>query len=69
MARLDTKVLDWLMVGDPAIRWQVRRDLLDEGFRPDHGIDFPGNEVWRRRREQASRAPSRGRGETCVTGM
>jgi hypothetical protein len=23
-------VIDWLLAGDPAIRWQVRRDLLDE---------------------------------------
>lgn len=23
-------VLDWLMAGDPVIRWQVQRDLLDE---------------------------------------
>jgi hypothetical protein len=23
-------VLDWLMAGDPAIRWQVQRDLLDQ---------------------------------------
>ena len=22
-------VIDWLLEGDPAIRWQVRRDLLD----------------------------------------
>ena len=23
-------VIDWLMEGDPVIRWQVQRDLLDE---------------------------------------
>jgi hypothetical protein len=23
-------VLDWLMAGDPVIRWQVQRDLIDE---------------------------------------
>lgn len=23
-------ILDWLMAGDPAVRWQVQRDLLDE---------------------------------------
>jgi hypothetical protein len=23
-------VIDWLLAGDPAIRWQVMRDLLDE---------------------------------------
>jgi hypothetical protein len=27
---MDSKTLDWLLEGDPAIRWQVRRDLLDE---------------------------------------
>lgn len=27
---LDQSVLAWLMAGDPAIRWQVMRDLLDE---------------------------------------
>lgn len=26
----DGDVIDWLMAGDPAIRWQVMRDLLDE---------------------------------------
>jgi hypothetical protein len=26
----DTHVLDWLLAGDPAIRWQVMRDLLGE---------------------------------------
>ena len=25
-----TDILDWLMDGDPAIRWQVMRDLLGE---------------------------------------
>ena len=25
-----TDVIDWLLAGDPAIRWQVMRDLLDE---------------------------------------
>lgn len=29
MFKLDKKVVDWLMDGDPAIRWQVQRDLLD----------------------------------------
>jgi hypothetical protein len=27
---LTEAVLDWLLAGDPAIRWQVMRDLLDE---------------------------------------
>ena len=26
----DESVIDWLLGGDPAIRWQVQRDLLDE---------------------------------------
>jgi hypothetical protein len=26
----DEAVVDWLLAGDPAIRWQVQRDLLDE---------------------------------------
>jgi hypothetical protein len=26
----DESVLEWLLEGDPAIRWQVQRDLLDE---------------------------------------
>jgi hypothetical protein len=26
----DESVIDWLLAGDPAIRWQVMRDLLDE---------------------------------------
>jgi hypothetical protein len=27
---MDDQVSDWLMQGDPAIRWQVMRDLLDQ---------------------------------------
>lgn len=27
--RIDTQVSDWLLAGDPAIRWQVLHDLLD----------------------------------------
>lgn len=27
---VDANILDWLMAGDPAIRWQVQRDLLGE---------------------------------------
>ena len=30
MAERDDAVLSWLLEGDPAIRWQVMRDLLDE---------------------------------------
>ena len=28
--RHDDDVIEWLLAGDPAIRWQVMRDLLDE---------------------------------------
>jgi hypothetical protein len=28
--KLDPKVIDWLMEGDPAIRWQVMRDLQEK---------------------------------------
>lgn len=46
------------------------RILMDEGFRPDHGIDYSG-EGARQRRIKAGRPASilRGRGETCITGM
>lgn len=30
MWRMDTDVIEWLLDQDPAVRWQVRRDLLDE---------------------------------------
>jgi hypothetical protein len=30
VAASDESVIDWLLEGDPAIRWQVMRDLLDE---------------------------------------
>ncbi len=142
MTGTDDKVVQWLLEGDPAIRWQVQRDLLGEkpavynaerakvaeegwgarylslqaddgvwanglyspkwksthytlwtlrflglapgnaqalkacrilmehGFRPDHGIDF-GGEAARRRRVKAGHKvqPTKGHGETCVTGM
>ena len=29
---LDASVVEWLLEGDPAIRWQVKRDLLDAQF-------------------------------------
>jgi hypothetical protein len=32
-APLQRDVIDWLMEGDPAIRWQVQRDLLDRPTR------------------------------------
>src|SRR3990172_4775493 len=28
MFSIDAKLMDWLLAGDPAIRWQVQRDLL-----------------------------------------
>ena len=37
----DDPVIDWLLDGDPAIRWQVMRDLLDQ----------PG-EVWEAERRR-----------------
>ena len=39
----DDPVIEWLLEGDPAIRWQVMRDLLDEPV-----------EVWERERWRAS---------------
>ena len=30
MSPVDSTTLDWLIAGDPAIRWQVQRDLLAE---------------------------------------
>ena len=27
--RIEPAVIEWLLAGDPAIRWQVLRDLLD----------------------------------------
>lgn len=27
--QIEPEILDWLMQGDPAVRWQVQRDLLD----------------------------------------
>jgi len=142
MLSIDAKLMDWLLAGDPAIRWQVQRDLLgakptvyererakvatqgwgkrylsfqdkqgiwgnglyspkwksthytlwtlrfiglpprhpqalkacnilmDEGFRPDHGIDFSGEGTWRRRIKAGKPAPTpKGNGETCITGM
>jgi len=31
-------VLDWLLAGDPAVRWQVQRDLLDEPWEPTRAL-------------------------------
>ena len=39
----DDPVIEWLLEGDPAIRWQVMRDLLDEPV-----------EVWERERWRAA---------------
>ena len=33
MSSTDDPVIDWLLGGDPAIRWQTMRDLLDEPVR------------------------------------
>jgi hypothetical protein len=40
--RHDDPVIEWLLAGDPAIRWQVMRDLLDEPV-----------ETWEAERRQA----------------
>lgn len=141
MAKPIAPIINWLMKGDPAIRWQVQRDLLDEepavfekerakvatqgwgkrylsfqdkdgiwgnglyspkwkstfytlwtlrfiglaprhpqalkacrilmeeGFRPDHGIDYSGEGAWRKRVKAGKPPKPRGRGETCETGM
>jgi hypothetical protein len=45
------------------------RVLMEEGFRPDHGIDFSGEGAWRRRVKAGKPPKPRGRGETCETGM
>ena len=34
------ETFEWLLAGDPSIRWQVYGDLLSTGFLADHGIDF-----------------------------
>ncbi len=43
--------------------------MLDEGFRPDQGIDYSSEGVRQRRKKGEPTRPLRGRGETCVTGM
>lgn len=45
------------------------RVLMEEGFRPDHGIDFSGEGAWRRRVKAGKPPKPRGHGETCETGM
>ncbi len=30
MFKIEPKTIEWLMAGDPCIRWQVQRDLLDK---------------------------------------
>lgn len=43
-AAVEDGVIDWLMDGDPSIRWQVQRDLLDA---PE--------KVWKRERQRVAR--------------
>lgn len=44
--------------------------LMEEGFRPDYGIDYSGEGARRRRIKQGKPASTpRGHGETCITGM
>ena len=38
----DHEIISWLMGGDPAIRWQVMRDFLDE---QDHLIEIEREKV------------------------
>ena len=45
------------------------RVLMEEGFRPDHGIDFSGEGARRRRVKAGKATKPRGHGETCETGM
>lgn len=54
--------------GTPAAMMACRI-LLDEGFRPDHGVDFSGEGMRRRRKRGQPRRPLTGRGETSITGM
>jgi hypothetical protein len=42
---IEESVVEWLLEGDPAIRWQVMRDLLDES-----------DETWERERRQTVRS-------------
>ncbi|MDN4482523.1 hypothetical protein [Demequina lignilytica] len=39
-------VIDWLLAGDPAIRWQVRRDLLDDPEGAALDRDLVAREGW-----------------------
>ena len=41
----EAKVLDWLLDSDPALRWQVQRDLADEPEEVWQAIRAGGGEV------------------------
>jgi hypothetical protein len=44
---IDQEILEWLMVGDPAVRWQVKRDLLkDDGESLQLERSFIAEEGW-----------------------
>jgi len=48
------RLIEWLMAGDPAVRWQVKRDLLDA---PIEEIEYEQHKVategWGRRLHHA----------------
>ena len=44
---MDEPILDWLLAGDPAIRWQVQRDLIDAAPRTVAATrDLVASEGW-----------------------
>jgi hypothetical protein len=47
--QIDAEILDWLLEGDPAIRWQAQRDLLDEPPQVYEAEPAGGGGGWRRR--------------------
>jgi len=58
-----------LMPGNPQAL-KACRILMEEGFRPDHGVDYSGEVARHRRIKEGKPAPApRGHGETCITGM
>ena len=44
---LDRDTIDWLLEGDPSIRWQVKRDLLDKPYKTERRL--VAQEGWGRR--------------------
>jgi hypothetical protein len=72
--RTDTAI-QWLLDGDPAIRWQTLRDLVGAGKsavereRRRVAQDGWGGRLLARQDRAGTWAEWTGRGETCVTGM